>query len=95
MKKIIVEGHLDVPAEDLAAVKEALPTHIALTRNEAGCLVFKVEQDPECANRFQVYEEFESESAFDAHQTRVKNSAWSRLTRNARRDYNIRRQSSG
>lgn len=42
MPKIILKGYIIVPNEDLEAVKTALLTHIKLTKNESGNLVFKV-----------------------------------------------------
>jgi autoinducer 2-degrading protein len=45
VSKIILEGHIDVPYNDLDEVNLELPIHIELTRKEAGCLVFKVERD--------------------------------------------------
>lgn len=87
MPKIILEGYIDVPEADLDVVKSELPEHIELTRKEEGCLVFNVEADPKAANRFNVYEEFVSQEAFEAHQERVRESRWGRVTRNTRRSY--------
>ena len=33
-----LEGHIDVPADRIAQVSEALKDHIRLTREEAGCI---------------------------------------------------------
>ena len=89
MSKVILKGHIVVPDIDLAAVKSALPLHIELTRQEAGCLVFQVTQDETHKNIFKVYEEFMDRSAFEAHQYRVRVSRWGKVTKNVERVYQI------
>lgn len=91
MSKVVLEGYIDVPDADLDFVKTELPKHIELTREESGCLVFSVEQDKSNRNRFDVYEVFASQEAFDAHQDRVKSSRWGAITKNVQRNYCIRR----
>ena len=44
--RIRLSGHIDVPHERRAAVAEALPEHVRLTRAEPGCLRFEVTPDP-------------------------------------------------
>jgi len=78
-----------VPGEEVAAVVQELSNHIRLTRQEPGCLVFEVTQSREIPGRFDVYEEFESRVAFEAHQMRVKNSIWAQVSENATRHYEI------
>lgn len=87
MSKIVLEGFIEVSDDDLESVKRELTTHIELTKNEKGCIVFKVEQDPIYKNRFNVYEEFVDQAAFDAHQARVKTSKWGNATKNLKRNY--------
>ena len=58
MAKVMLRGYMEVPGSDLAAVTRELPTHIRLTREEEGCVVFDVVKDPGIPNRFNVYEEF-------------------------------------
>ena len=87
MSKWVLQGHIVVPKEDLAAVVAGLPSHIALTLNEPGCLVFEVRQNATDPCRFDVYEEFESKAAFDSHQARVAVSDWGELTVNVTRHY--------
>jgi len=82
-------GYIDVPATRLAAVSDALPKHIALTRAEAGCLSFEVTPDAAHAGRFQVAELFVDRAAFDAHQTRTKASEWAKITDGIPRSYQI------
>ena len=90
MSKVIVEGYIDVPAQNIAAVMAELPNHIALTRLERGCLRFEVKNDAGYGNRFVVYEEFVNREAFDAHQRRVKESRWGAITKDVLRHYRIR-----
>lgn len=89
MSKIILQGHIIVPGADLASVQLELPTHIELTRQEAGCLVFQVTQDSENKNVFNVYEEFIDRDAFEAHQERVKESCWGQVAANVERHYQV------
>ena len=89
MGKVILEGYIDVPSTDLAQVVQALPTHIALTREEPGCLVFNVEQSHNNHGVFHVYEVFENQAMFESHQARVKASAWGALTEHVKRHYTI------
>ena len=89
MTKIVLQGYIVVPEDDLETVKDELPTHIELTREETGCLIFEVSPDEEDPNRFNVYEEFSDKVAFEAHQLRVKNSRWGEITDNALRRYQI------
>ncbi|CAJ1905323.1 MAG: putative quinol monooxygenase [Shewanella sp.] len=89
MKKIILKGFILVSQNDLMAVKDELDNHIQLTRAETGCLIFKVNQDPLNPCRFDVYEEFVDEAAFQAHQARVKSSRWGKITVNVERHYTV------
>ena len=89
MSRVILKGFIIVPAEDLAAVKEELINHKNLTNNESGCLVFEVAQCESNPNRFDVYEEFVTKAAFEAHQQRVKDSYWGEVTVNVERHYEI------
>lgn len=50
MPRIVLEGHIVVPDNDLPAVLAALPIHIELTCKEQGCLRFEVKQNPERPN---------------------------------------------
>lgn len=89
MPGIVLRGHIVVPLHDLEPVLRDLPTHVELTRNEPGCLIFEVTQDVEAATIFHVYEEFIDRQAFEAHQHRVQNSRWGRVTANVERHYTI------
>jgi quinol monooxygenase YgiN len=89
LSKVILQGHIIVPDTDLPVVKKELVIHQRLTREEAGCLQFDVFQDSDNANKFNVYEEFVDQQAFNNHQLRVKSSSWGVVTVNVERHYQI------
>ena len=89
MNTVTLTGYIEVPESALDAVLGELATHIRLTKEEAGCLVFQVAQNPQHPTRFEVYEEFVDSTAFDLHQARVKSSRWGEITRNASRHYTV------
>ncbi len=89
MTKVVLKGHIIVSECDLAAVKEELPNHIALTRDEEGCLVFEVSQAPDNPFRFNVYEEFDNANSYRSHQSRVQASVWGSITTNVERHYTL------
>lgn len=89
MPKIILQGYIEIPAIDIELVRNELSMHVELSRQEAGCLIFDLEEDSKNAYRFNVYEEFASQDAFDAHQERVRGSRWGSITKNAVRNYRI------
>lgn len=67
-------------------IKTLLPRHVQLTRSEPGCLRFDVfaTEDPFV---WQVDELFLDQSAFDAHQSRTKDSDWGQETAEISRDF--------
>ncbi|MDX7744150.1 putative quinol monooxygenase [Aeromonas veronii] len=89
MGKVILQGFIIVPLSDLTIVKSELDAHIRLTHAETGCQIFEVTQDPLNPCRFDVYEEFVDEAAFQAHQARVKSSRWGEITVNVERHYTV------
>ena len=89
MPKITLQGQLCVPQSQLEAVKTALEEHTRLTREEPGCIVFEVTQRDRSPLIFDVYEEFTHQEAFDWHQSRVRNSTWSEVTRHTERHYRL------
>ncbi len=89
MSKVILQGHIIVPNADLAVVEKELVVHQRLTRQEVGCLQFDVFQDSANVNKFNVYEEFVDQQAFNNHQLRVKSSDWGVMTVNVERHYKI------
>jgi quinol monooxygenase YgiN len=78
-----------VSAVDLDAIRDALPIHAELTRAEPGCLVFRVDEDPNQIGKFDVYEEFDSQESFQKHQERVRESDWGTISKNAERFYSF------
>ena len=90
MSKIILEGYVLVAESDLAVVKRELVNHIQLTRQEEGCLVFEVSQDTENMNRFNVYEEFTSQEAFELHQQRLSSTEWGKVSSKLEKYYKTR-----
>jgi phosphoribosylglycinamide formyltransferase-1 len=84
-----LKGYVIVPKDILAAFIHALPKHVALSRKEAGCLSFNLTQDPHDIYRFNLDEIFVNQPAFVHHQNRVKNTAWSRLTSQIERHYEV------
>ena len=89
MPKVVLEGYILVPDNDLEVVKRELVTHSELSNKELGCLTFNVTQDEGNVNKFNVYEEFIDQISFDKHQARVKSSKWGKVTRNVSRHYRV------
>jgi len=89
MSKVTLKGFILVPASDLEVVKQALVMHKQLTLEEPGCITFKVVENKKDPLRFDVYEEFTSQSAYEQHQHRVRDSDWGKVTVNAGRHYQI------
>lgn len=89
MSKITLKGYIKVPKSELNMIIKELEIHKKLTREELGCVTFKVTQSKENPTRFDVYEEFMSEAAFDYHQKRVLSSRWGKKTKNVKRFYEI------
>jgi len=80
--------------DDSETVARYLPRHIELTRAEAGCLRFEVEQS-EDPLVWTVAELFVDQTAFEAHQARVGSSEWGTATAGIERDYAIARLPAG
>lgn len=78
-----------MPQDRWDSVMTALPTHIALTRAEDGCISFEVTASEDVANRLMVAEVFTDRSSFDRHQTRTKASPWFETTQGIPREYEI------
>ena len=94
MSKIMLSGHILIPSENLEAVLAAMPSHIAASRAEPGCLVFDLNEDPNVPGRFNLYEEFVDGEAFEQHQQRTKSSPWARISKNVKRNYQVTEQPS-
>lgn len=75
-------------AEEAASVAEHLPRHVALTREEPGCVSFDVvpTDDPLV---WRVEETFAGRDAFAAHQHRASGGDWGRATAGIERQYTV------
>lgn len=62
--------------------------HEAATRAEAGCISFRID-DTDDPMIFDVTESFRDRAAFDAHQSRTRDSAWFAATRGILRDFRV------
>lgn len=89
---LILEGYLRCNKTDLPRLLAALAEHIALSRQEPGCVSFDVSQDAQDKLLFHVQEAFHDRKAFDAHQQRVAASHWGNVSKNAERHYQLREQ---
>ena len=87
---VLLDGHIDVPEDRLAAVSAALPEHVRLTHAEPGCLHFSVTACADVPGRFLVSETFCNQAAFEAHQARGAASPWADVTKDIPRLYEIR-----
>ena len=87
MGVIHLTGAMTCPPDRLPAVRAALPTHVALTQAEPGCIRFDVTKTQ--PGRFDVDEVFTDRAAFEAHQARGAESDWARITRGLTRDYTV------
>ncbi|MGM3174093.1 putative quinol monooxygenase [Dickeya lacustris] len=74
--------------EEAARVRQYLPEHQRLTKEETGCLSFEV---TETTNPliWKVEELFTDQATFDAHQQRTRASVWGTETRAIAREYEI------
>ncbi|AVO39202.1 putative quinol monooxygenase [Pukyongiella litopenaei] len=86
---VALSGMMTCAPHEVAAVLQALPRHLRLSRAEAGCLAFEVTQSPHDPCRFLVSERFTDRAAFEAHQQRTRNSAWWRVTGHMARDFRV------
>jgi quinol monooxygenase YgiN len=86
---IHVTGTLTCATEAEAdIVHRHLPTHIALSRAEPGCMTFNVDptSDPLV---WHLDETFTNRAAFEAHQARTRASDWFRATAHIARDFQV------
>lgn len=90
MSNVFLSGQLVCGNQNEAVlVAEFLPVHIELMRAEQGCLFFEVvvTENPLI---WQVDEKFQDAESFRAHQLRVAESEWGRVTANIDRHYEIK-----
>ncbi|NJS38584.1 MAG: antibiotic biosynthesis monooxygenase [Rhodobacteraceae bacterium] len=86
---IHVTGTLTCATEvEAEIVRRCLPTHIALSRAEPGCLTFNVDptEDPLV---WRLDETFTDRAAFEAHQARTRASEWFTATNGLARDFKV------
>lgn len=89
MSKVILKGYILVPESELELVKSELDNHVRLKYQEPGCITFCVTENAVNPLRYDVYEEFIDEAAFQAHQKRVQESHWGKVTMNVERHYEM------
>lgn len=84
---IRLRGQLRCMTEDEAIlVRSHMHEHMRLTRAEPGCLTFEISASDDPLT-FEVMESFRDRAAFDAHQTRTRDSLWFEKTRHILRDF--------
>ena len=86
---ITVTGTLTCATDaEAATVRSLLPTHIALSRAEPGCLTFNV--DPtDNPLVWRLDESFTDRRAFEAHQARTRASEWFAASAGLTRDFQV------
>ena len=87
--EIMLTGYIDMPDNQLKAVKPALQKHIRLSRAETGCISFFVTPVDGYNGRFKVREVLTDRAAFDFHQRRTAASSWARITKDIARNYTV------
>jgi quinol monooxygenase YgiN len=89
MNNVFLSGQLICRDKDeVAIVVQHLPLHVKLTRAEEGCISFEV-QPIQGSLEWQVEERFRDADAFRAHQERVIQSEWGRVTAGMERRYTV------
>ncbi|MGX9900026.1 putative quinol monooxygenase [Arthrobacter sp. SA17] len=89
MNNVRLTGQLICSDKDaVAIVAHHLPLHVELTRAEEGCILFEVNRSPGSLE-WQVEERFRDGDSFRAHQERVKESEWGRVTAGMERRYTV------
>ena len=64
---IVVSGEFQIDPKDIDAARAAMIDMAAETAKEDGCIHYRFYQDIEHADRFHVYEEWESDAHLAAH----------------------------
>ena len=85
----MLSGFILLPDPNDPDVLHALEEHIKYTREEPGCITFQVVKDKKQAQKYHVYEVFENQHSFDAHQDRTKKSKWGKISRSFERNYKL------
>jgi quinol monooxygenase YgiN len=84
---IRLTGTMSCAPDEAATVRDALPDHVRLTRQEPGCLSFDIAET--APGVFSVSERFADRAAFDAHQARTRASEWWQVTGHMARDFAV------
>jgi quinol monooxygenase YgiN len=87
MGVIRLSGTVTCAPHEIDIARAALPEHIRLSRAEPGCLSFEVTET--APGVFTVTESFSNRAAFDAHQTRTRDSNWWRQTGHMPREFTV------
>lgn len=85
--QVRLTGTITIPQEKQTQLVPLLQEHIALTRQEPGCLHFDVTQDNTAPDVFHVAELFTDEAAFSAHQANGAARAWGPASADLERDF--------
>lgn len=88
--RVYIKGYIDFPADAFSSLKDAWETHVALSREEAGNILFDYEYDAEVVGRVHISEIYESKDAFEAHRARALQAGWVELSRDAQRHLDIK-----
>jgi quinol monooxygenase YgiN len=86
---IYLSGHIDVAKQYIKETLSILSEHIKLTKEEKGCLDFRVIECQKIEGRFHVNKKFKSKNAYLFHQKRCKNSKWNNIEEKIKRNYEI------
>jgi putative acetyltransferase len=85
--QVRLTGTIIMPHDQQARLLPLLQNHIALTRQEPGCLHFDVTQDDKAPETFHVSELFSDEGAFAQHQQNGAARPWGSASANLIRDF--------
>lgn len=64
---IVVSGEIEIHAGDREAALAAIRPMVEATRQEPGCRTYAVYESVEAANRFRIFEEWDSAEALAGH----------------------------
>lgn len=88
MSHVILTGFLICRTlEEADRVAGLLPDHIRVTRSEPGCIACEMLRSMADPVRFAVRQIFATQADFDAHQARLADSHWRRVTGSIPREY--------
>ncbi|MBP1850278.1 putative quinol monooxygenase [Rhizobium halophytocola] len=85
-EKVYLSGYIDLPEERLEELSAALAEHVRLTQAEPGCIKFAARPSDSMPGRFMISEVFESESALAAHNLRMQQADWPKISKGVPRD---------